>query len=99
MGEGIKALLILLGVIPLMFATALIRAWAFCKIWAWFLVPVGLPDVTYLTAIGVSLLVGLVAPGSKKKGEGPGLGEAVAVGVVTPLLIVGMGWMFHAVLS
>ena len=84
-------------VIVVAVASALLDGWAISRLWAWFLVPLGVPAITIVHAIGISLLFSLFKPhvsssSDKKKGLAVLLGTLIAAFLV-PLLAVGMGWI------
>lgn len=67
---GMKTLLLLpfaivLVVLPLM----LLDAWVFVLCWRWFVVPLGAPEITYVTAMGFRLIAALLRNGTHIKAE------------------------------
>jgi len=48
-----------LFIIGLIFFGVVIRGWALSTLWAWFLVPIGLPAIGIATALGISVIIGL----------------------------------------
>lgn len=58
--------LISMGIIfpVILFAVAALQGLALWLMWSWFLVPIGLPPVSFLMATGIVLTVDLVMPSS-----------------------------------
>lgn len=46
-----------------------IRIYTIWLLWEWFLVPLGLPMVSYLHIIGLSMVIGMLFPSSKPKDQ------------------------------
>jgi len=46
---------------PYMALVYFLHAWVVCSLWGWFVVPFGLPALTYYHAVGISLLVGVLS--------------------------------------
>ena len=72
-----------------------LRAWALCVLWRWFLVPIGLPVLTYEQASGISIIFGFLCPQPPPiNGQESGAEKwvrAIIVAFVLPLVSVGMG--------
>ena len=66
---------------------AMWAAWPLWALWGWFLVPLGLPAVTYFHAIGLMLLVILVSQPDRKR-------DWWQV-IISPPLIVFVGYLAH----
>lgn len=37
----------------------IVRGWVLSTLWAWFLVPIGAPEIGIATALGISVIIGL----------------------------------------
>ena len=80
---------------------AFVGSWAIMSLWAWFLVPAGLPAISMLTAFGVDLLVTLLtfhAPRGYSEVEP----EEVTLrlwryGICFPLSFLAAGWLALAI--
>ena len=87
-----------------LFAAIVIRAWVLTVMWAWFLVPFGVFELTIPAAMGISLIVGMFTShlthdlSIKVKTEGKtdvstALGKLVGHGIINPLIVLSMGWV------
>lgn len=93
-------LLVLGGIIllaVLIASIAVLRGWVLSILWAWFLVPMGLPPISIPYAIGISLVFGMLAKDSYSKSDDDDTREDTIkrlVGIyVAPLLILFIGWI------
>ena len=88
------ALLILLAVAAVVpFAVAL-NGYVFASLWGWFLVPLGLPTMTWAHAAGIFCMITLVRPikpDAKEMKPASALGAAIGA----PLLSWGIGAVIH----
>lgn len=87
-------MILLIMLIPMQ----LFKGWALQLLYTWYLVPLGLPEITVSQAIGMGLLLYLPnVKGSFKKGEAISSADQ-AYGIVTTvlmiLLVLGIGWLF-----
>lgn len=92
------------GFITLFLVGAFLKAWAIATLWAWFIVPAfGVQQLTYKTAIGLSLIAGIVhtvesPSNSENKTTGEIWGAAFAKAILGPLIVLLLGriylWMF-----
>ena len=80
------------------------RAWAATLLWDWFVAPFfELPNLPILTAYGIILLIHLVSPSAddRSKDRDEGLkgteiaAKLIGVGVLGPLVCVGIGWIIQ----
>ena len=76
---------------------AISGGWALSTLWGWFIVPVfGLPSISIVQAIGISLLVGSFKGSSqssrKDKTTSESLGE-ITVALLMPPFSVFLGWI------
>jgi hypothetical protein len=78
-----------LGVMALSVAGWMLDAFVFRALWAWFLVPLGLPPIGLAHAFGVGLTGAMVAHQPRQVF---GLGKEVTDSTVRPLLILALGW-------
>lgn len=75
-----------------------VRGWAVKTLWFWFIVShFGATSLSWSLAYGLtlisSLLVHTEGPDRSKESWGLQTGRMVMVGVIGPLLIVGIGWI------
>lgn len=94
---------ILLGVSALLFASAVLRGWVLSWLWLWFIVPLGAPDIGVAWAVGISVLMSMLAQSPKvdsDKGEDAGekFAKAIALMLVSPLIALLVGWIAHSVM-
>lgn len=64
------ATLAILGGLALIPVVIVIRAAILVSIWAWFMVPLGAPDIGVAMAIGITCVVSMIVPHPDKKGDG-----------------------------
>ena len=89
------AAMLALVLIPLL---AILQGWVLTVLWGWFVVPTfHAPELNIVTAIGLTLVVGMFKGYSVKTGkksENEKLTEAVAV-VIMPFIFLFLGWIVH----
>jgi len=74
----------------------MLRAKILVSMWAWFVVPLGAPDLTFAVAFGLMLTIGLVRGISHEILQDRGEGEYVTLfflRVFHAFLILGAGWI------
>ena len=77
---------------------AAVYGWAGMWMWSWFMTPFGLPDISLLHAIGVSLVVRLLVGTKSRDSDLDDKGflyqAVIAFGtaIMSPLFILGLGW-------
>ncbi len=81
----VLALIILLG---------LYYSWALQILWTWFLVPIGLPNVTIAHMFGIAMFKGLLFAKYAKSDKGE-YGEKVTNALVAPLVALSVGYVIH----
>jgi hypothetical protein len=90
-----------IGIILLSIPIFLYTAWCITTLWGWFAVPYGLPQLSYATAVGFVLIVGIFkvkgqVPSLFKKDENKTLAENVGTLIgqlLAPILIVCVGYL------
>lgn len=71
--------------------------WAIALLWSWFLVPLGVPEISIPAACGVVLLVGLFKEvKASAKGEKDWQGQLSAV-CLKPIIAVVFGWIIKTI--
>lgn len=99
-GSGIGGLAIaaLLLDVPLLLWSAFILS----SLWRWFLVPVGLPDLTYAEMVGVTFVLSFLRTRYRRDGPGDPL-EALVIRVAFALAMGAwfllVGWLLHLVIG
>jgi len=82
--------------ILLLFPSLIWRAFVLVRLWFWFMVPLGLPRVTIMTAMAVFIISAMFIPTEIKKDLG---WEEFAVKYLAhfmaPLVALGIGWLLH----
>lgn len=93
-------LAILAGSLATIILAIVFRAWVLTILWAWFIVPFGIPALTITTALGISLIVGMFTahlqtkPAEKGSKDIPTLvGQVASQAFGAPLVILLMGWI------
>ncbi len=86
-------------------AFAVFGGWVFSILWGWFVVPVfGLPQLSVVQAIGLSLMIGYMTHHLKSDDKDNGDDEDSAgaktlknllFAIFYPLLILSLGWVIH----
>jgi hypothetical protein len=85
--EVLMALAIALAAIPLF-------GYVTSVMWRWFVAPLGVPQIGVAHAMGISTLVAMFKP-KEPKDEDTGLWIVVGKGVLTPLIMLLIGSVFH----
>lgn len=65
--------------------------------WAWFMTPLGAPPLGLAHALGLSATIGLFSPqdnSEKDSEDGPVV--VVLTALLTPVVVVGFGWIFKS---
>ena len=82
---------------------AVLQGFVLKTMWAWFLVPLGLPAVGLAHAIGLGFMVRYLtwqhqpaADDSKKEDDGARIARGILVALVWPLFALGLAWIAHA---
>lgn len=82
--------------------SALWYSWVLTKLWAWFLVPLGMVPVGILGAYGASLVVVYMTKSPKKDEDATNsekLGWAIGVAVLKPSVFLVVGWLTYAIMA
>lgn len=86
----------LLEIIGLLFAATLSTMWfgyVLHILWAWFLVPIGLPAVTMVSAIGISITIKMIVAGLPNTKDNPDYQYLVIYSFIYPLMSLALGWI------
>lgn len=78
--------------------SAVMTGWVLSVLWGWFIVPVfSVPHLSVGTAIGLSLVVDILVRQRKSSSEKKELSdiiiEAVSYAILSPLLVLFIGWI------
>ena len=86
--------LVMLGISTIVIAIIL-RAWVFTVLWGWFLVPLGVPEVSIPTAIGISLIFNLFMQhlAKEESKEKDIINEVVIRAIGAPVVTLIIGWI------
>jgi hypothetical protein len=95
--EVIVALLGLVGIVAVVALSAMWRGYVLSVLWGWFAVPLGLPVVGVVQAMGVALLVGLltyrsITTAKLEQSAQEKWTDAIASAITTPSVALGVGW-------
>lgn len=100
------ALLLIIGIFAAIFALVAFRGFVLSYLWAWFLVPLGLPEIGIAHAIGIAMMMALVAKNVEKEDEKREPTEALtrstrwfAVAFAGTLFAWGMGYILHEIMA
>ena len=94
--EALVALGLLILAIPV---GAVVKGWAFIKLWGWFVVPAfGLPGVTMAQAIGIGALISLlthqISECEKEEKSIIARTFSTCMGLILgPIVVVGFAWL------
>jgi hypothetical protein len=92
-------LLVIPGIILTITCLALVRGWAISMLWNWFLVPLGLPLLGVVHAIGIGLVLGVLvqqADGKKDDREAKEFIPQVLGFSIGWVITVGIGWIVQS---
>ena len=95
LGTVLGCLLLIPPLALLAIGSAVLDGWAISKLWAWFLVPLGVPAITIVHAIGISTLFAFFkarTPPSDKDADWKSLVGTIIGTFLAPLLAVLIGW-------
>ena len=87
--------IILLGVVLLVAASAVLRGFVLSVLWGWFVVPLGVPDIGIAWSIGLAALISMITHQDVKT-EDRELGVAIGIAIATPLMCLLFGWIAHS---
>jgi hypothetical protein len=82
-----------LGAIVIIPVSIALNGWAISVMWAWFIVPFGLPQIGIAHAAGISALAGLFKSSAPKNDD-----DFITVAgkaIFFPLFILFFGWIIH----
>jgi hypothetical protein len=71
----------------------LLRAYVLVKLWAWFMVPLGIFEIGYAHAIGISLVVGFLTSQYIPAKDKDNKWAAAAHTFLTPIMVLFIGWI------
>jgi hypothetical protein len=71
----------------------LLRGYVVYKLWFWFMVPLGIMNISVLQAMGISILGNLIAYQTPLKGEGRDFAEVVEISIAVSLIALFSGWV------
>lgn len=83
------ALIIAIAAVPL-------RGLCLSVVWGWFMVPLGVNSIGAAHAIGLSTLISFFVDRPDKKSDDEKLWARVAAAVLTPLILLAIGWLCRA---
>lgn len=93
---GAGCLLMLISMVAGMFMSG----WAIGKLWGWFIVPLGVPTISFWHGLGLACAVSLFThrtdfSGNKNKSWWSIVGESLARAFIIPTVFVAFGWFYH----
>lgn len=85
----------IIGLIAIMFLSALLGGYTLSVVWGWFIVPTfGLPILNIPSAIGIALVVGYMTKSyDNKKSEDDEIIGAIITAFIRPFMVLGIGWI------
>jgi hypothetical protein len=91
------AVLLIVGLIPLLICLALVESWVASILWGWFVVPTfGLPPLSLALALGLAVTVRLITGRytvQSTKTDGQGAGATLFAGFLFPMLLLLVGYV------
>jgi uncharacterized membrane protein YesL len=97
---SLGCLIVLIGIIVGTF----LRGWALCKLWTWFIVPLGAPTLSMWWALGISTTVNLFHPQRietdyENKLWRKVVSQSFVINLGHPLMAVLMGWLIYSIMD
>jgi hypothetical protein len=95
------ALLAVIGIVVLtvglMFVVYPLYGWVLTKLWFWFAVPLGFPQLTLMQAIGVILLVAFLTgqPATNRKKDKEEQMKDLTAALIRPFMYLAIGYVAH----
>ena len=87
-------LAVFVGLIVVMLPLILLRAFVLVKLWSWFLVPLGIFEINYAYAIGISLIVSYLTHQTEaNKDENLDTKKYWLSAIFQPLITLLIGWI------
>lgn len=93
--------MVLLAFLPLLFMwmllASVIRGYVLTYLWAWFMVPFGLPHLSVAWAIGVSMIVSYLAASNESSNSDSDKGSwnTVLISLIAPFITLLIGYIVH----
>ena len=92
--------LIVIGIVGVVMLLAIWRGFVLSYLWQWFLVPLGVSEISIAHAIGLSVLVGMFTSHIKSKSEdAKGAWQPLVTAFAAALAAFGLGYIVHAIMS
>jgi hypothetical protein len=85
---------VFLGAFATAIIVALLNAWAVTKMWAWFIVPIGMPEIGMANIYGLMLIANLMK--TNRAIDNAEFAKLLISRIMNILLILGFGWMVHS---
>ena len=89
LGKTVAAILIIIG---LLFIAIPYYGWAIATLWEWFVVPLGMPSLSWPHAYGLSVLIGFVTIITPHETKGETLRQLILF-FLKPVAAVFFGWV------
>jgi hypothetical protein len=94
--EEVQGCVVAIAAIPV---GVILQGFVLCKLWFWFVHPLGVPDISIPQSLGLSTLAGLFGLTNsrmpKKDSEVPPAVYIVFVTLIPPLCALLFGWVFY----
>lgn len=88
---AIKALALVLATIPI----AVVNGIVISILWGWFIVPLGMPSLSVVNAVGMGLVISMFTARPTKSTSDEDIFAAFLFGLFYPLLMLGLGFLWH----
>ena len=73
----------------------IVNDWALSVLWKWFILPLGAPQLSIGSAIGLSIVVGFLTAKPQDSKKEVDWTTVVPSALLSPLIAVGIGWIVH----
>lgn len=81
--------------IAIVFLSIALRGVVLSYLWLWFLVPLGLPVIGIMHALGISLIVTFLVTSTGNKHEQYPKKTKAIMGILFPLIVFVFGYVYH----
>jgi len=91
--------LLIFGLLVMIPLSILMNAFVLHKLWAWFMVPLGIAPIGLAHAWGLAILIGLFTTSKVQKTESKGeaIGQFIGL-MLAPLFALLFGWIAHGLM-
>ncbi len=83
--------------VGLLVFASFVEGFTFCCLWRWFVVPLGLPEISTVHSVGLSLIISFLTYHhyNFKKDDEVGALDTLGHLLVRPITTLALGWLLH----